>query len=252
MKKDFTNVNSNFELVNTSNEPVRFDLRDDWKQMSIIVEPNSSTNVTVTSSEGIASLTQKAEILGLNLVPVSSEPEEPEEPEYQKVWEVMKDCEYRFTFNDVPTKSLMEVANDEELRNSAYGIAHIDEDSDKKVVVGLLGGDAIYGVATSTISYPSPALEPSYCYLTETELDFIREMGTVIGTGAGWYKYSGDSDVGITVTKSTKTPKPVTILVTDIIDSNTGTPISDSGAIDLSKMNYLFKSIEFIESYMPL
>ena len=81
MKKDFSNVNSNFELVNTSNEPVRFDLRDDWKQMSIIVEPNSSTNVTVTSSEGIASLTQKAEILGLNLVPVSSEPDEPDELE---------------------------------------------------------------------------------------------------------------------------------------------------------------------------
>ena len=81
MKKDFSHVNSNFELVNTSNEPVRFDLRDDWKQMSIIVEPNSSTNVTVTSSEGIANLTKKAEILGLNLVPIISEPEELEELE---------------------------------------------------------------------------------------------------------------------------------------------------------------------------
>ena len=48
--------------------------------MSIIVEPNSSTNVTVTSSEGIASLTQKAEILGLNLVPANSETLEPSEP----------------------------------------------------------------------------------------------------------------------------------------------------------------------------
>ena len=80
MKRDFSNVNSNFELVNSSNEPIRFDLRDDWKQMSIIVEPNSSTNVTVTSSEGIACLTQKAEILGLNLVPANSEPVEPSEP----------------------------------------------------------------------------------------------------------------------------------------------------------------------------
>lgn len=250
MRKDFSNVNSNFELVNTSNETVRFDLRDDWKQMSIIVEPNSSTNVTVTSSEGIASLTQKAEILGLNLVPASSEPEEPDEPEYQKVWSVMKDCEYRFTFNDTPTKSLMEVMNDEELRNSAYGIAHIDRDNDEKVLVGLLSGDAIYGIVTSTISHPSPALVPSYCYLTDTELEFIRESGTVVGTGAGWYKYSGNGDTGLTATKVNKTPEPVTIIITDIMESTTGQSVSNGEAVDLSKMNYLFKSIEFIDSHM--
>ena len=67
MKRDYSNVPTSKVVKNITEDKIKFDLRDNWKQVPVEIEPNDSIEITVETSEALALLETKVEELGLEI-----------------------------------------------------------------------------------------------------------------------------------------------------------------------------------------
>lgn len=76
MKRDYSNVPTSKVVKNITEDKIKFDLRDNWKQVPVEIEPNDSIEITVETSEAMALLEAKVEELGLEMTDGGTTPVE--------------------------------------------------------------------------------------------------------------------------------------------------------------------------------
>ena len=76
MKRDYSNVPTSKVVKNITEDKIKFDLRDNWKQVPVEIEPNDSIEITVETSEALALLETKVEELGLEITDGGTTPVE--------------------------------------------------------------------------------------------------------------------------------------------------------------------------------
>lgn len=76
MKRDYSNVPTSKVVKNITEDKIKFDLRDNWKQVPVEIEPNDSIEITVETSEAMALLESKVEELGLEMTDGGTTPVE--------------------------------------------------------------------------------------------------------------------------------------------------------------------------------
>ena len=245
MIKDYSNIPSTKLIENNTGKKVKFDLRDDWKQIPVEIEDGQSLKITLETSDAMAVLDNK--VKGLELAMLDDEKPE-EEPEVVSVVNNSGNT-YRFTLRDVPTKTMAEVAMGDGESIKGYAIYDCEKwSTDEKVnklTVGIGEGDIGFGYAEHIYDELSDtAYNLIHIYITTEEIEqsagmlqFSEENPT-----SGWYV----CDTRTMIFTSTDVPQPVEMRVLNIsscIPQGSSVSVSEFNVAD---MDYLFEKVELI------
>lgn len=245
MIKDYSNIPSIKLIANNTGKKVKFDLRDDWKQIPVEIEDGQSLKITLETSDAMAVLDNK--VKGLELAMLDDETPE-EEPEVVSVVNNGGNT-YRFTLRDVPTKTMTEVAMGDGESIKGYAIYDCEKwSTDEKVnklTVGIGEGDIGFGYAEHIYDELSDtAYNLIHIYITTEEIEqsagmlqFSEENPT-----SGWYV----CDTRTMIFTSTDVPQPVEMRVLNIsscIPQGSSVSVSEFNVAD---MDYLFEKVELI------
>lgn len=245
MIKNYSKVPCTKIIENTTDNLIKFDLRDGWKQIPIEIEANQSLKITIETSEAIAILENR--IKDLNLI--MHDEEEPEE-EYELAETVNTSGNtYRFTFRAVPTKTMTEVmlGGDTNIKRCSISDCDIwNADSKFNILqVGIGKGDIGFGCAKHIYDEQSDtAYNLVYIYLTAEE---IEQSGgelqfSVENPASGWYLW----DTRNMIFTPTDVPQPVDIQVVHI-ENYDGDRYVDINEFNVSEMDYLFEKVELVK-----
>lgn len=248
MIRDYSKVPSTKLIENNTDNLVKFDLRDDWKQVQIELDTNQSVKVTVETSDAMAILDNKIKDLKLVMQDVE-EPEEPEE-EYELAETVNTSGNtYRFTFRAVPTRTMTEVMLGDGAgikRCSISDCASWNSETKFNVLqVGIGKGDIGFGCAKHIYDEQSDtAYNLVYIFLTTEEIEqsggelqFSEENPTT-----GWYLW----DTRDMIFTPTDVPQPIDVQVVHI-ENYDGDRYVDINEFNVSEMDYLFEKVQLIE-----
>ena len=245
MIKNYSKVPCTKIIENTTDNLIKFDLRDGWKQIPIEIEANQSLEITIETSEAIAILENR--IKDLNLI--MHDVEEPEE-EYQLAETVNTSGNtYRFTFRAVPTKTMTEVMLGEDTNVKRCSMSDRNswntETKFNALQVGIGAGDIGFGCVKHIYDEQSDtAYNLIYIYLTAEEIEqggdelqFSEENPTT-----GWYL----CDTRNMIFTPTNIPQPLDVQVIDIVDYAGGRYVNIN-EFNVSDMDYLFEKVELVK-----
>lgn len=249
MTRDYSDVPVNKTIVNTGDEKVKFDIRDNWEQVSIEIPAGDSTLIKVKTSEGVALLSHKVDELSLDM-----NTEEPEEDSFGEIDALTQEYGYKLKIRKVPTITFKDVMTRKLSNPVIYSTADLTADTStglKQKVIGLINDNNFGGIG---ISYHYEVNGERYSilnvYFTSEDIEFIKMSSGISAefdnTTSGWY--SVDTREGI-YKKMSSAPTSIDFKVNGISAFNTssGGVTNNYNNVSIEDMKYLVCGAEITE-----
>ena len=249
MIRDYSGVPVNKTITNTGDEKVKFDIRDNWEQVSIEIPAGDSTLIKVKTSEGVALLSHKVDELSLDM-----NTEEPEKDSFGNIDALTKEYGYKLKIRKVPTITFKDVM----MRTIPNLIMYSIVDTTKNTATGLkhkeigLANEGNFGGLGISYHYEVNGERYSILnvYFTSEDIEFIKSTSSITAefdnTTSGWY--SVDTREGV-YKKMSNAPEDIDfkVNVISVFDTSSGAMTKKYNDVSIDNMKYLVCGAEITE-----